>query len=64
MAVKELNRTLARGVRLYATIGAAEPRALVVRPRDILVRASATGTARLEIGPELFEKKQAVANRQ
>lgn len=57
MAVKQMNRTLAKGVRLYATIGAAEPRGLVVRPRDILVRASATGTVRLEIGPELFEKK-------
>jgi hypothetical protein len=59
MAVKQMNRTLARGVRLYATIGAAEPQALVVRPRDILVRARATGTARLEIGPELFEKRGA-----
>ena len=57
MAVKEMNRTLARGVKLSTTIGAAEPRALVVRPRDILVRARAMGSMRLEIGPELFEKK-------
>jgi hypothetical protein len=64
MAVKEMNRTLTRGVRLHATIGAAEPSALVVRPRDILVRARAVGTAKLEIGPELFEKKQKVADKE
>jgi len=64
MAVKEMNRTLARGVKLSTTIGAAEPRALLVRPGDILVRARAMGTMRLEIGPELFEKKQKGANRE
>lgn len=64
MAVREMNRTLARGVHLHATIGAAEPRGLVVRPRDILVRARAMGTARLEIGPELFDNKQRVAKRE
>ena len=58
MAVKEMNRTLARGVKLTATIGSAEPQALVVRPRDILVRARAMGSAKLEIGPEVFEKKK------
>jgi hypothetical protein len=64
MAVKEMNRTLARGVKLSATIGGAEPRALLVRPRDILVRARAMGTLSLAIGPELFEKKQKAANRE
>ncbi len=56
LAVEELNRPVAPGVRLHATIGAAEPAGLVVRPRDILVRARAMGTARLEIGPEVFQR--------
>jgi hypothetical protein len=55
IAVREMNRTLTRGVRLQATIGAAEPRALVVGPQDIVVRARAMGKASLEIGPEIFD---------
>jgi hypothetical protein len=64
MAVKEMNRTLTRGVRLYATIGASEPTGLLVRPRDIVVRARAVGNARLEIGPEVFSKQPSVGSRE
>jgi len=54
IAAREMNRTLARGVELRATIGAAEPIGLVVGARDILLRARAEGSASLEIGPEVF----------
>ena len=61
IAVREMNRTLTPGVQLHATIGAAEPRGLLVRAQDILVRARAEGSVSLEIGPEVFEKN---ANRE
>lgn len=65
LAVKEMNRPLTRGVQLFATIGAAEPAGILVRPRDILVRARAMGSARLEIGPEVFQpSREAIGNRQ
>ncbi len=57
IAVREMNRTLARGVQLRATIGAANPSGILVRAQDILVRARAEGSASLEIGPEVFEKR-------
>ena len=56
LAVKELNRSLARGVELSATIGASEPAGIQVRPQEIIVRARAVGSARLLLGPEVFPK--------
>lgn len=56
MAVKEMNRELARGVKLEATIAASEPAGILVRADGLILRARATGAARLELGPELFEK--------
>ena len=57
MAVKELNQELERGVRLEATIAASEPAGMLVRATGLVIRARATGAARLVLGPELFEKK-------
>ena len=57
MAVKEMNRELARGVKLEATIAASEPAGIMVRADGLILRARATGAARLELGPELFAKK-------
>jgi hypothetical protein len=56
MAVKEMNRELARGVTLEATIATSEPAGILVRADGLILRARATGAARLELGPELFEK--------
>ena len=56
LAVKELNRSLARGVELSATIGASEPAGIQVRSQEIIVRARAVGSARLLLGPEVFPK--------
>ena len=56
-AVKELNRERARGVKLEATIAASEPAGILVRADGLILRARATGAARLELGPELFAKK-------
>ncbi len=64
IAIREMNRSLARGVELHATIGAAEPSGLVVGPRDIRVRARAEGSASLEIGPEVFATKEHMATRE
>jgi hypothetical protein len=57
MAVKEMNRELARGVKLEATIAASEPAGILVRADGLILRARATGAARLELGPELFTKQ-------
>jgi uncharacterized protein DUF4403 len=62
MAIKEMNRDLARGVKLEATIAASEPAGIMVRADGLILRARATGAARLELGPELFQK--AVGSRQ
>ncbi|NOT09097.1 MAG: DUF4403 family protein [Gemmatimonadales bacterium] len=57
LAVKEMNRELARGVRLSAEITSSEPAGILVRQNGLLVRARATGTARLELGAALFAPK-------
>ena len=57
MAVKEMNRELARGVKLEATIAASEPAGILVRADGLILRARATGAARLELGPELFARQ-------
>jgi hypothetical protein len=57
MAVKQMNRELARGVRLSATIDKSEPAGMRVRPDAIVLRARASGSARLDLGPELFQPK-------
>lgn len=61
MAVKEMNTELARGVRLSATIDKSEPAGMRVLPGAIVIRARASGSARLDLGPELFGPK-ATAN--
>ncbi|HEX7024228.1 MAG TPA: DUF4403 family protein, partial [Gemmatimonadales bacterium] len=58
MAVKEMNRELARGVNLSATIAASEPAGILVRADGLILRARATGSARLDLGPELFGERQ------
>ena len=58
LTVKEMNRELARGVRLEATIAASEPAGILVRADGLILRARATGAARLELGPELFTRKE------
>jgi len=58
MAIKEMNRELARGVKLEATIAASEPAGIMVRADGLILRARATGAARLELGPELFQKAE------
>jgi hypothetical protein len=57
MAVKEMNRELARGVRLSAMINTSEPVGLRVRSDAIVLRARASGSARLDLGPDLFAAK-------
>jgi hypothetical protein len=57
MAVKEMNRELARGVLLSATIAASEPAGILVRADGLVLRARATGAARLDLGPELFTRE-------
>jgi hypothetical protein len=57
LAVKQMNRTLARGVQLAATIEKSEPAGILVRSGGLIVRARAIGVARLELGPEIFEPK-------
>ncbi|HEU5217211.1 MAG TPA: DUF4403 family protein [Gemmatimonadales bacterium] len=59
LAVKQMNRNLARGVTLTATIDKSEPAGMRVRPDAIVLRARATGSARLELGRELFAPKPA-----
>jgi hypothetical protein len=57
MAVKEMNTELARGVRLEATIAASEPAGILVQADRLVLRARATGAARLELGPEIFTRE-------
>ena len=59
MAERETNRELARGVRLGADITGAEPVGIHAGRFGIVVRARATGTASLELGPELFRRAPA-----
>ncbi len=54
LAVKEMNRELARGVRLSASIDRSEPVGLRVRPDALVLRARASGSARLDLGADLF----------
>lgn len=63
LAVQQLNRTLTRGVALTATIEKTEPAGILVRADGLIIRARATGAARLDLGPELFEPKIAAAIR-
>jgi len=63
LAVKQLNRNLTRGVALTATIEKTEPAGILVRSDGLIIRARATGAARLDLGPELFEPKIAAAIR-
>lgn len=55
MAMKEMNREVARGVHLSVTIERSDPAGVVVGPNGILIRAHALGSARLDLGPELFK---------
>jgi hypothetical protein len=57
LAAKEMNRDLARGVRLSASIASTQPAGLLVRGNGLILRAHATGSARLDLGPELFAPK-------
>jgi len=59
LAVKQLNRTLARGVQLTASIEHSEPAGILVRSGGLIIRARATGAARLDLGPEIFTPKTA-----
>jgi len=61
LAVQQLNRTVARGVALTATIERTEPAGILVRSDGLIIRARATGAARLDLGPELFEPRIAAA---
>ena len=61
LAVQQLNRSVARGVTLTATIEKTEPAGILVRSDGLIIRARATGAARLDLGPELFEPKIAAA---
>jgi hypothetical protein len=57
MAVKELNRELAPGVHLSASIEKSEPAGILVHPDGLIIRARATGAARLELGAAIFAQK-------
>lgn len=57
LAVKEMNTELARGVRLSVVIDSSAPAGMRVGPDNILVRARASGTGRLDLGPEIFAPK-------
>lgn len=59
MAVKEMNTELARGVRLSVVIDSSETAGLRVLPNHLLLRARASGTGRLDLGPEIFAPKPA-----
>ena len=59
MAERETNRELAPGVRLGADITSAEPVGIHAGQFGLVIRARATGTASLELGPELFRRKPA-----
>ena len=55
LAIKEMNRDLAPGVHLSADITASEPAGILVRADGLIIRARATGNARLDLGPEIFK---------
>lgn len=57
LAVKQMNRQLAQGVRLSATIDHSEPAGMQVGADGLVLRARAVGSARLDLGPELFRPK-------
>jgi hypothetical protein len=57
MALKEMNRTLARGVELRTRIDASEAAGILVRANGLVIRARAIGAARLDLTPELFTSK-------
>lgn len=57
LAVKEMNTDLALGVKLSVVIDSSEPAGLRVLPAHILLRARASGTGRLDLGPEIFAPK-------
>ena len=62
MAVKEMNQELARGVRLEATIAESEPAGMLIKGDFLVMRARASGEAKLVLGSELFDApKQAPA---
>jgi uncharacterized protein DUF4403 len=60
LAVRELNRVLARGVTLSAFIEKTEPAGILVRSDGLVIRARAIGAARLDVGAEVFEPKPTV----
>jgi hypothetical protein len=55
MAEKESNLNLAPGVRLGTVITGVEPVGIHAGRLGIVLRAHATGTASLELGPEVFK---------
>ena len=57
LVVKEMNRQVARGVQLTAMIEKSEPAGILVRSDGLIIRARATGAARLDLGSELFLPK-------
>jgi hypothetical protein len=57
LAVKQMNREVAHGVTLGVTIEKTEPAGILVLSNALIIRARATGAARLDLGPEVFEKK-------
>jgi len=61
LAVKEMNTDLARGVRLSVVVDSSKTDGLRVLPDHILLRARASGTGRLDLGPEIFAPKSPVA---
>lgn len=63
LAVKQMNRQVARGVQLTAMIEKSEPAGIQVRTDGLIIRARATGAARLDLGPELFLPKPPPAQR-
>ncbi len=63
LAFRELNRVLAQGVVLSATIEKTEPAGILVRSDGLIIRARATGAARLDLGPELFQPRVPAGSR-
>ena len=56
MAVREMNRPVDPGISLEVKIDSSAAAEIVVGPRRLILRARATGSARLVIGPEVFER--------
>ena len=57
MAVKQMNRTLARGVELRTRIDATDAAGILVRAGGLVIRARAIGAARLDLTSDLFQSK-------